>query len=80
MSVMTFPPELRAAIFIHAVTFSTVLSRPTRVVPVWKISPQPNIPVDLAILVVSKAVYEEAAALFYEHNTFRIILPSSTLR
>lgn len=68
--IMAFPPELRTAIFAYAVTFPKIFARPD------DIGSEEPVAIDLPILVVNKAVYEEAAPLFYEHNTFRFILPS----
>lgn len=72
--IMSFPPEVRAMIFVSSVAFSKTLWRP-RGMPESKKRRLPSTSLDLSILCTNKAVYAEAAALFYEHNTFGFILP-----
>ncbi|KAI0718896.1 hypothetical protein C8T65DRAFT_736933 [Cerioporus squamosus] len=70
ISILAYPPELRALIFADAVVFTESLVRVVHGQEARSIAPQ------LSLLLTSRAVYEEAAALLYELNTFRFTLPS----
>ncbi|RPD82130.1 hypothetical protein L226DRAFT_16924 [Lentinus tigrinus ALCF2SS1-7] len=70
ISILTFPPEIRALILANAVIFTKTLVRIINGGEGQSVAPQ------LSLLLANKTVYEEAAALFYELNTFRFILPS----
>ncbi|RDX51956.1 hypothetical protein OH76DRAFT_1481041 [Lentinus brumalis] len=69
-SILACPPELRALIFANAVIFTHSLVRTADGDEGRSIAPQ------LSLLLTSRAVYDEAAALFYELNTFRFTLPT----